>query len=92
MIYIGMEDSMTIDIVFAKAVEKIATDQGKSMPELAHKVLKMTTGEVSIREFRRIMRPDTKGRYRQLPLREAYEFAVLLDKSLDEIVKIGLTL
>ena len=93
MVYIGLEDfEMMINTVFIKAVEKVASEQGKDLRDLAHEVLQMSNADVSIREFRRIIQPDYKGRLRQLSFTEAYQISDKLGKTMDELVKIGLTL
>lgn len=92
MVYIGMEGLMIIDTVFAKAVEKVVAEQGKDLRKMADDVLKLSSPDVSIREFRRVTKPDKQNRLRQLTLREAYEFCILLDKSMDEMIKIGMLL
>lgn len=93
MVYIGMEDrDMMINTVFVKAAEKLATEQGKDLKELAHEVLQMSNADVSIREFKRITQPDYKGRLRQLSFNEAYRIAESLGRTLDEIIKLGLKL
>jgi len=83
---------MIIDTVFAKAVEKVAEDQGLSLRDVAHQALKMSTPDVSVREFRRTTRPDKMNRLRPVSLREAYEISTILGKPIDELIKTGLLL
>ena len=92
MVSVRLEDfTMSIDIVFASAVEAIASDQGKDLKVIVHDVMKLSTPDVSIREFRRVTRPDKNGRYRTLTLREGYEFARALGKTVDDVIAYGIT-
>lgn len=91
MVSILMEDTMSLDTIFASAIELIAKEQGKDIKELAHKVIGLSTPDVSIREFRRITRPDRQGRLRALSLREAYELSRALGKTIDDVIAYGLT-
>ena len=75
MVSISMEDHMSVDAVFVKAVEKLAKEKNLNLRDLAHKTLKLSTTDISIRELRRIMTPDYKGRARALSLQEAYELS-----------------
>ena len=91
MVSIKLEDNMSIDTVFATAVEAMAKEQGKDLKAIAHDVIALSTPDVSIREFRRISRPDQKGRLRSVSLREAYEFSRAFGKSIDDMIAFGLT-
>ncbi len=91
MVLIYKEAPMSIDTTFATAVELLAKEQGRDLRELAHQVMALSNPDVSIREFRRIRRPDTKGRLRNLTLREAYEFSRALGKTVDDMIAYGLT-
>ena len=82
---------MSVDTIFATAVELLAKEQGKNLREIVHEVMGLSSAEVSIREFRRISRPDQKGRLRSITLREAYEFARVLGKTVDDVIAYGLT-
>lgn len=82
---------MSLDTVFASAVESLAQEQGKNIRELAHKVMRLSTPDVSIREFRRVTKADKQGRLRSLTLREGYEFARALGKTMDDVIAYGLT-
>ncbi len=91
MVSVWLEDTMSVDTIFAAAVELLAKEQEKNLRELVHEVLGLSTAEVSMREFRRICRPDQKGRLRNITLREAYEFSRALGKSVDDVIAFGLT-
>lgn len=91
MVSISMEEIMSLDTIFASAIELMANEQGKDLKSLAHQIIGLSSPDVSIREFRRIMRPDKQGRYRALTLREAYEFSRALGKSMDDVIAFGLT-
>lgn len=91
MVSIYMEDTMSLDTIFATAVEMIAKEQGKDIKSMAHEIIGLSSPDVSIREFRRITRPDRQGRYRTMTLREAYEFSHGLGKSIDDVIAYGLT-
>ena len=52
--------------------------------------MKLSTPDVSLREFKRIYRPDKQGRHRSLTLREAYEFSRAFGKTIDEMIALGL--
>lgn len=82
---------MSIDTIFATAVETLAKEQGKDLREIAHNAIGLSTPDVSIREFRRCIKPDTKGRYRTITLKEAYEMARSLGKTVDDVIAFGLT-
>lgn len=82
---------MSVDTIFATAVELLAKEQGKNLREIVHDVMALSSAEVSMREFRRICRPDPKGRLRNITLREAYEFSRALGKSIDDVIAYGLT-
>lgn len=90
MVSIYTEDTMSVDTVFATAVERMAEDRGLSMRELAHEVMKLSSPDVSVREFRRVSRPDKKDRLRALTLTEAYEFSRKFGKTIDDMIAIGL--
>ena len=90
MVSNSMEDTMSVDTVFAAAIEKMAQDQNKGLKELVHNIMKLSTPDISLREFKRIYKPDAKGRYRSLSLREAYEFSREFGKTIDEMIAIGL--
>lgn len=90
MVSKNMEDTMSVDTVFAAAVEKLAHNQEKDLKQLVHETMKLSTPEVSLREWKRVYRPDAKGRYRSLTLKEAYEFSRAFGKSIDEMIAIGL--
>ena len=85
-----MEDTMSVDTVFAAAVERLAQEQNKELKELVHNTMKLSTPDVSLREFKRIYRPDKQGRHRSLTLREAYEFSRAFGKTIDEMIALGL--
>lgn len=85
-----MEDTMSLDTIFASAVELLAKEQGKDLKGMAHEIIGLSTPDVSIREFRRVTRPDKQGRLRALSLREAYEFSRALGKTMDDIIAYGL--
>ena len=91
MVSIYMEDTMSLDTIFASAIELLAKEQEKDLKAMAHEIIGLSTPDVSIREFRRITRPDKQGRYRSLTLREAYEFSRAVGKSMDDIIAYGLT-
>ena len=92
MVSIRLEDIiMGIDSIFASAVESIAKEQGKDFKGIVHDVFKLSTPDVSIREFRRVSRPDKNGRRRTLTLREGYELARALGKTVDDVIAYGLT-
>ncbi len=42
-----MEDTMSVDTVFAAAVEKLAQEQNKELKELVHNTMKLSTPDVS---------------------------------------------
>lgn len=90
MVSNSMEDIMSVDTVFVAAIEKMAQDQNKELKELVHNIMKLSTPDISLREFKRIYKPDAKGRYRSLSLREAYEFSREFGKTIDEMIAIGL--
>lgn len=90
MVSYYMEGHMSVDTIFAKAVEKMAAKQGKDLKSLAHKVMQLSTDEVSVREFRRISRPDKKGRLRSMTLREAYEFSRELGETIETMIALGM--
>ncbi len=82
---------MSFDSIYASAVEAIAKEQGKDLKPIVHDVMGLSTPDISIREFRRISRPDKNGRYRTLTLREGFEFARALGKTVDDVVAYGVT-
>lgn len=90
MVSYHMEDIMSVDTIYAKAVKKMAARQGKNLKSLAHKVMQLSTDEVSVREFRRISKPDKKGRLRAMTLREAYEFSRELEETIETMIAIGM--
>lgn len=91
MVSVWLEDIMSVDTVFATAVELMAKEQDKDLKAIVHDVIGLSSPDVSIREFRRICRPDKKGRQRNITLREAYEFSRALGKSVDDMIAYGLT-
>ena len=91
MVSIGMEVTMSIDTIFASAVEAIVREKEKELKGIVHDVMKLSTPDVSIREWRRISRPDKQGRCRTLTLREAYELARALGMTVDDVVAYGVT-
>ena len=91
MVFIRVEVGMSIDTIFATAVEAIAKEQGKDVKGIVHKVFKLSTPDVSIREWRRVCRPDKQGRYRTVTLREGYELARALGMTVEDIVAYGVT-
>lgn len=91
MVSIYAEDTMSLDTVFASAIELLAKEQGKDLKAMVHEIMGLSSPDVSIREFRRITKPDKQGRYRNLALREAYEFSRALGKTMDDIIAYGLT-
>lgn len=90
MVYCKMEVINMVDTIFAKAVEKLAQDKGLKLRELAHKALSLSNPDISVREFRRSIKPDAQNRIRAISLREAYILSEELGVSIDEIIKIGL--
>ncbi|MBQ7608350.1 MAG: hypothetical protein IJU76_10340 [Desulfovibrionaceae bacterium] len=82
---------MSIDTIFASAVEAIAREQGKELKGIVHDVMDLSTPDVSIREWRRVSRPDKNGRSRTLTLREGYELARALGMTVDDVVAYGVT-
>lgn len=90
MVSIRMEDQMSIDTIYAKAVEKLAQDKGLDIRKLAHDTLNLSSQDVSIREFKRVIRPDAQGRKRELSLREAYEFSRALGETVETVIALGM--
>lgn len=90
MVSYYMEGTMSVDTIYAKAVEKIASQKGIDLKSLAHKVMALSTDDVSVREFRRITRPDKKGRLRTMTLKEAYEFSRELGETMEAMIAIGI--
>ncbi len=90
MVSIYLEDTMSVDTIFATAVERMAEEQGKDIRVIAHDVIRLSSPDVSVREFRRILRPDRQGRYRTVTLREAYEFSRIFGKTIDDMIATGL--
>jgi hypothetical protein len=86
MVSISMEDTMSIDTIYAQAVARLAEEKGLDLKELAHKVLGLSTPDISVRELRRVMRPDEKGRLRNLTLREAYELSRHLNETVETVI------
>lgn len=84
-----MEVTLMIDTIYARAVAELAKEKGFDLRELAHKALKMSKPDISVREFRRSIKPDTQGRLRSLSLREAYILSQELGIPMDEIIKRG---
>lgn len=89
MVKLALEVAMSIDILYAKAVERKAKESNLDMRKLAHDVMQLSTPDVSIREFRRCITPDTKGRFRHLTLREAFDFARRLLTTVDDLIADG---
>jgi hypothetical protein len=85
-----MEAMMSITTIYAKAVEELAKEKKLDLKELAHKTLGLTTPDISLREFRRVTRPDQKGRIRELTLREAYELSRCLGETMESVIAIGM--
>ena len=91
MVSIGVEVIMSIDTIFASAVEAIAKEKNKDLKSIVHDVMGLSTPDVSIREWRRICRPDKQGRTRTITLREGYELARALGMTVDDVVAYGVT-
>ena len=89
MVFDRVEVQLMIDTIYARAVVELAKEKGLDLRDLAHKALKMSKPDVSVRELRRSIRPDTQGRLRALSLREAYILSQELEISMDEIIKKG---
>ena len=90
MVSIYMEATMSIDTIYAQAVERLAKEKGLNIKELAHKTLGLSNPDVSLREFKRIIKPDTKGRKRELTLREAYELSRALGETLESVIALAM--
>jgi hypothetical protein len=90
MVSLDMEGMMSITTIYAKAIEELAEEKGLGIKELAHKTLGLSSPEVSLREFRRVIRPDRKGRLRELTLREAYELSRCLGETMESVIAIGM--
>lgn len=91
MVSVWLEDTMSVDTIFAAAIELLAKEQGKDLKAIVHSVMALSSPDVSIREFRRICRPDKQGRLRSITLREAYELARAFGKNVDDVIAYGLT-
>ena len=91
MVSVFLEDTMSIDTIFATAIEGMAKEQAKDLKDIVHGVMALSSPDVSIREFRRICRPDKNGRFRNLTLREAYEFSRVFGKNIDDVIAYGIT-
>ena len=87
MVSSGMEVQFMIDTIYARAVVELAKEKGLDLRELAHKALNLSKPDVSVRELRRSIKPDTQGRLRALTLREAYILSQEIGLSMDEIIK-----
>jgi len=89
MVSSRMEVQFMIDTIYARAVVELAKEKGLDLRELAHKALNLSKPDVSVRELRRSIKPDTQGRLRALTLREAYILSQEIGISMDEIIKKG---
>ena len=89
MVSSRMEVQFMIDTIYARAVVELAKEKGLDLRELAHKALNLSKPDVSVRELRRSIKPDTQGRLRALTLRGAYILSQEIGISMDEIIKKG---
>lgn len=86
-----LEDFLMIDKIYASAVEKLAKEKEIELKPMVHKVMRLSSPDVSLREFKRIISPDAKGRKRTMTLREAFDFARSLLMTIDDVLAYGIS-